>query len=287
MRPTPIVAALALLVVFCTGRAAGTETLVPHEDTLAAPAVTVAPQATGTRKRKLIFTALLAAEGRPAYFGADETIPFPRISPNVLSVSFGALQYGDEDASFDDDPNLRPMGLGFGPSLRYITSRRASDNAELTGLNDIQDAFEVGAQVFYVWPNVETFAALRYGLWGHESWVGELGGYYVLRPGNDFAFRFGPRLLYGTDRFADTYFGVTPAEALASSFSAYDPDGGLVSAGLEMIATYQLSRKWWLEGRVRWDRLQGDAAGSPIVAQGSEDMFTFSIGFRRAFELSF
>ena len=57
--------------------------------------------------------------------------------------------------------------------------------------------------------------------------------------------------------------------------------------GLEAIATYQLGDEWWLEGRARWERLQGDAADSPIVEQGQDDMLTFSIGFRRALSLDF
>lgn len=241
----------------------------------------------GEKDRRAIFTLLLGAESRPGYFGAEDNIIVPRFSPNIAALNFGQLSFGDQADALDEDPNDRPLGFGVGGSFRFITERSSDDYDELDGLDDVDFSLEVGALIGYVWPNVEAFGALRYGVVGHESWVGELGAYYVARPTDDIALRIGPRFLFGSDRYTDTYFGVTEDEAAESDFEAYDPDGGLVSAGVEVIATYQIGRQWWLEGRARWDQFQNDAADSPIVEQGATDQGTLTIGVRRAFVLDF
>ncbi|MFC3613664.1 MipA/OmpV family protein [Lutimaribacter marinistellae] len=240
---------------------------------------------TRSTDRRLIFTFLLGGESRPSYFGSGDNEGIVKFSPNLLSLNLGQLQLGDEADAFDDDPNDFPLGLVLGASFRYIGDREAADHPELTGMQDLDAALEVGGKIGYAWPKVEAFADVRYGVTGHKSWVGELSAYYVARPADKFVLRFGPRLLFGTDRYTSTYFGVTPAEAAASAFNAYNAGGGLVSAGVEMIGTYQISDRWWLEGRARWDKLQGDAASSPIVVD--DEMLTVSLGLRRAFVLDF
>ncbi len=97
--------------------------------------------------------------------------------------------------------------------------------------------------------------------------------------------RIGPRLVYGSNEYADTYFGITPEESAASGLDAYDPGAGLTSAGFEAVATYQLTERWWLEGGAKWKQFKGDAANSPIVENGSNDYTEFRIGFRRLFTL--
>ncbi len=250
-----------------------------------APVPTLSSQS--EKDRRLVFTALIGAESRPGYFGSEENIIVPRFSPNLLSLNFGQVDVGDQALTNAEDPNRRPLGFGVGGSFRFVTERSSSDFDELEGLDDIDLAVELGAQIGYVWPNVEAFAALRYGAIGHESWVGEVGAYYVARPTDGLSVRVGPRLLFGSDSYTDTYFGVSSDEASNSEFEAFDPDGGLVSAGIEVIATYKLGEQWWLEGRARWDQLQDDAADSPIVDQGSAELGSLTIGVRRSFVLDF
>ncbi|MEY8841102.1 MipA/OmpV family protein [Cribrihabitans sp. XS_ASV171] len=240
---------------------------------------------TRSSDRKLIFTFLLGGESRPGYFGSDDNIGIVKASPNLAALSFGRLELGDEVDAFDDDPNDFPLGVVVSTSFRFISDREAADYPELAGLEDLDSALEVGGKFGYVWPSVEVFADVRYGVTGHKSWVGELSSYYVARPADKLVLRVGPRLLFGTDRYADTYFGVSPAESVTSAYPAYSAGGGLVSAGIEVIGTYQLGRQWWLEGRARWDKLQGDAANSPIVSD--DEMLTVSLGIRRAFVLDF
>ena len=68
---------------------------------------------------------------------------------------------------------------------------------------------------------------------------------------------------------------------------AFDAGGGLLSAGVELGATYQINDDWGVEGALTWDRLAGDAADSPIVATGDRDQYSVRIGLTRRITLDF
>jgi outer membrane protein len=239
----------------------------------------------GGSPRTLFATVLLGVQTRPEYFGSEDTNIGPLIRPSVGFFNFAGLSFGEP--AFDEDPYERKQGFGARASFRYISERNSGDFDELDGLDDIDPTLEVGLGVGYVWPNLEVFADARYGIGGADAWVGEVGANLVARPTDRLALRLGPRFLYGADRYAETYFGVTSDESARSGLAAYAPDGGLVTAGVEVIATYRIGDRWWLEGGARYDRFQGDAADSPIVRQGTEDSTQLRIGVRRAFVLEF
>ena len=71
--------------------------------------------------------------------------------------------------------------------------------------------------------------------------------------------------------------------AAASSFDAYDAEGGLVSTGAELGMRYRLSDAWGVEGAITYDVFRGDAEDSPIVQQGSEDQWGARLGVTRTF----
>lgn len=237
-------------------------------------------------KYSLAFTGLVGVAGRSSYPGSSDMELQPDIKFGFLSFRSDKLNFGrTENAS--GDPYARPVGWATGVSFGNMSSRKASDYPELAGLENVPTSIEAGVGIGYVFPNAELLATARYGVIGHNSWVGGLRAFYVTRPMDRLAVRFGPRIEFGSDSYARTYFGVTPAEASNSAFSAYSPSGGLISAGLELIATYEVSDDWWLELGARWDRIDGDAADSPIVLQGSRDQAAIRLGIRRAFSLRF
>lgn len=219
----------------------------------------------------------------PTYFGSKEsgTGAFPLF----------ALQ-------FVRSPNGRVFGskgtgsrYGFAPrrSFRVIGKRSATNHSELAGLNDVPLSVEIGGGIGYTSQNFDAFADLRYGALGHHAFVGEVGANVILRPSDRLTITAGPRLAVGSNRFNDTYFGVTAAESLASSgaLTAYNPSSGVVSAGLEVGANYAVDDLWTLNGRVRYDRFQGSVKASPIINQGAEDQLRVTIGLSRLFTLSF
>ena len=89
----------------------------------------------------------------------------------------------------------------------------------------------------------------------------------------------GGGFIYGNNKYTNHYFGVNDDNVGTSGLPGYKAEGGLneyfVSAG---VAVY-LSRQWLLGAGVRYGRITGDAADSPIVDQrGSANQVTGGIG---------
>lgn len=269
-----VLAALGLIGAG-SARAAGND-LAPAP--MAAPGYQ--PMSVGPQPR-LVFTLRGGVGAKPEYFGSDSYGAVPD-----LGFEFGyARLFGREFGSAD--PYYEAEGLRVRGSFRYIGPRDDADSPELAGLNDIDEAVELGMGLSYRQRNFEVFGDVRYGVIGHEAWVGELGADVRLHPTDRLEVTFGPRLFLGDGAYSDTYFGVTPAESAASGLAAYDPEGGALSAGLELGAKYRIDENWGVEGAITYDRLINDAADSPIVQQGSADQWKARIGVTRRFTLSF
>ena len=78
---------------------------------------------------------------------------------------------------------------------------------------------------------------------------------------------------------------MTEAEAAASDYAAYDAEGGLLSAGVELQAAYMLTERWGIEGAVGYDRFLNDAEDSPITVE--DEQFTARLGVTRRFDFRF
>lgn len=220
----------------------------------------------------------------PDYFGSGDYT----LGPD-LSLGFSYLRLPGGRSIGDPDPTFRRDGVGLRASFRYIDQRDDDDNPELQGLDDIDVSAELGLGLGYESRRFDAFADLRYGVVGHNTFVGELGADVKANPTDRLTLSAGPRLLLGTDRYVDTYFGVTPGASAASGgdFAAYDPGGGIVSAGVELGLTYRINQNWGVEGAVSYDRFVGDAADSPIVEQGERDQYGVRLGVTRRIVLDF
>jgi outer membrane protein len=84
-----------------------------------------------------------------------------------------------------------------------------------------------------------------------------------------------------------TYFGVTEPESARSGLDAFTPSRAIYSAGFEIAAYQPVQANWGITASVRYDRLRGEAADSPIVRQGSRDQWSAMLGLTRYFNLRF
>ncbi len=211
----------------------------------------------------------------PGYFGDDDLDAGVR--PKFQMERF---QFGDFSR---DGP--RATGLRFAPSFRFIGARAADEFAELAGLADIDPTLELGGGLAFRTPDYEVFAKLRYGALGHEAFVAEIGSDIFYRPSDQLTVKAGPRVLFGDDDYAQTYFGVSAAEGLASSFGAFDAGGGLMSGGAKAEATYAINQDWEVVGTLQYEQLLEDAADSPITTR--DDQISGSIVLTRRITFGF
>jgi outer membrane scaffolding protein for murein synthesis (MipA/OmpV family) len=91
-----------------------------------------------------------------------------------------------------------------------------------------------------------------------------------------------------SNRYADYYFGITPADSLASGLPAFNPDGGLEKwkAGLlvNQSITGDLTGGLSIFGTANYSHLQGDFKRSPIVSlRGSASQWLLAAGLAYTF----
>ena len=247
--------------------------------TLAASAAAFSPQANAQDASRPGISFELGAAGKmtPRYFGASKLVlsPVPLFRLKRLELPNGFAIGGGSDE-----------GFSLSPSIDIIGERSTKDSPELAGLTTIDTAVELGVAAQYQMGHFRLMGAVRRGFGGHEGFRGELGADVIMKTGDQWTFYGGPRLNFGDSEFTNTYFGVSAAEASAL-YPATSSSGGLYSAGLEAGLRFQVDDNWAVEAGAGWSRLTGDAAKSPITAQGSKNQYTASFGVVRRFDIGF
>jgi MipA family protein len=177
-----------------------------------------------------------------------------------------------------------------GPAVKLIWQRKASDDAALNGLGDIDFALQVGAFAEY-WPVqwLRLRGELRQGFGGERGVTGNLFADAVV-PAGQFRFSGGPRLTVQTTAAVSPYFSITPAQSAGSTVAGlpalpvYHASGGVYSYGAGGQIEYFFNPQWATYGFIEYERLVGSAADSPLVTQrGSPNQVTFGLGARYSF----
>ena len=235
----------------------------------------------------LRFTLSGGAQYAPTYPGSDEYEVRPDVGFRFQSLALrNGFILGDPD--FDSVPD----GFALRGAFNYEGARDGDVSDRLAGLDDRDASVELGLGGQYGGPGYRVFGEVRYGVTGHEAFVGEIGADAVLQASDRLTLLAGPRATIGSSKYNDYYFGVSDAEGAAAAGlgnaeidGGYDAGSGLVSAGIELGARYRLSDAWGVEGTVSYDRLEGDAGRSPVV----EDRDQYGVGIRltRRFTLDF
>lgn len=89
---------------------------------------------------------------------------------------------------------------------------------------------------------------------------------------------------WGDRKYMQTYYGVSPAGALASGLSPYAADKGLENVEFGATLRYQINDRWSGLAHGSYTRLVDSAADSPIVArQGSADQGQFALALFYSF----
>lgn len=233
-----------------------------------------------THGKELIIDLGVGGRMQPKYAGAEGYLlaPFPIVQISYLRIA-GLGTLADTSSA----------GLFFYPSFGFIGERSASDDADLTGLNTVDWAFEFGAGVGVRNDYFRAFVEARRGFNGHNGFVGELGIDAIIHPMEKVTLRAGPRLGLADNDYMRTYFGVTAAEAAASggALAQYTPSGGIKDIGIEATASYAWTQNTSLHLEGGYRRLMADAASSPIVKRGTENQFSVGLGISHRFSFDF
>ena len=208
---------------------------------------------------------------RPAYPGAEDA----EVAPWIIW----------RDAGFGPVGTAPAEGFSIAPSFGTVAKRESSDDAALTGLDDIDRAYELGLRVSYGAGPVTAYGSVRRGFEGHEGITGEVGAKYRTELSDRVTLWSGAEVVYGNDDFNNTYFGVTPAESVTSGLPASAPGGGLNEAAITFEARYAINDTTAVLGEVRYGKLIGDAGDSPVVQE--EYQPSLRLGVTRRFSFGF
>lgn len=171
-----------------------------------------------------------------------------------------------------------------GPLINYKFGREEKRNSALTGMGDEKDALEAGMFFDGRYKGFIYSGDIRHGM---GSGLG-ISGRFIFGHGiyqdEKFMAVAALQMKWGGDATNRELFGVTAEQSISTGIAAFDPDGGLSSAGLNFYGRYQVGENMRLEGLIGLTRITGKAADSPLVRDfGSRNQFMMGFGARISF----
>lgn len=199
----------------------------------------------------------------PTYPGSDSFRPRFVVAPDI--------RFGDDTffLSIRDGLGatlLRQGGFSAGPLVRLRMGRDADDHDALNGLGDIDPAGEAGAFLRYQDGPWVGRAELRQGFGGHSGVMADLSIDRVFRVRPDVILTAGPRVNWGSQNFADTYFGISPTQSARSGLPRYEADDYWF-AGAAASATWIINSNLAATMFGEVGQIIGSSADSPLIAQ--------------------
>jgi len=182
-----------------------------------------------------------------------------------------------------------PLGVYFindphwsaGVALQYdMTERRSADDPRLAGLANLP--MTPRAKLFAAYTisalTVSTSAAQDIG--GHaEGLVIDVNAIATLPLGTQWYLSAGPGVTWGNGQYQSTFFGITPAQNLASGLPNYTAHAGVNNVYLSLEADYLITKHWTATVNVKIAELQGSAARSPITESRQQTTSTLSLTY--------
>jgi outer membrane scaffolding protein for murein synthesis (MipA/OmpV family) len=207
----------------------------------------------------------------PDYVGSNDYEWSP--DPQIFVRLNGFLSLSEDGA----DINLLGVSnFQFGPAIGISGTRDQDNNSALNGLGDVGRAFELGG-----------FARARFGdpyslrirykkavASGHRGATVDAQAVARVFKTESFSAAVGVRGTWTDRKYAETYYGISPAQSMRSGLPIFAIGSGLHDVRLSLTSRWQFTESLGLNSYMRYSRLLGDKADSPIVDPvGSADQF--------------
>jgi MipA family protein len=219
----------------------------------------------------------------PKYPGAED---YRLRAVPIIGVSYGRFFAGG-DAGTDGpgvgvnllrDPNWR-LGLALAPG--FDRARRESDHPSLQGLGDIDRATRAVLFGGYTWRWLSAQLRLASDISGKDQGTLAFFDLTARYPASErLTLSAGPGVTWASDDYMTTFFGVTPAQAAASTLPAYDARAGLHAVRFAIGASYRIDARWNVFARLGTARLIGDAEESPITRDRNQNLAAVFASYR-------
>jgi len=213
---------------------------------------------------------------QPEYEGSDEmdSSPFP-----FISLTYGRFGIGPEAFSFEIFDTDR---LDLGVSLGYGGGRDPDDidSGYLDGFAEIDASAIFGARLGYSFGPAEAYVELEHYLGGSDGTSATVGVEYEQDLTARLSLNANLSATFSDDKYMESYFGVTAADALLTGYEPYKAGSGLRRVDLSIGAQYALTERWFVMGEIGVGQLSDDAKDSPIVRDDVQSKATMLVGFR-------
>jgi len=228
----------------------------------------------GPRPQANRYAAGFAVLSGPRFDGSDarRTLAVPSLAAHLSNGFFAEPVNG--------------VGFNFGTDRRLQWGVRAAvemgRSADLiAGLGRIDARLNPG--LFANWrvaDRLELRGALRAGMAGAGGTAMHLGAAWDLwRSGaNGVGLHVAAR--WSDADYNQAYFGVTPAQSVASGLLSYEPGAGLSALQAGISGRMELAPRWTGFGGLSWQRLAGDAADSPLVQDRAAPRLVLGAAYR-------
>ncbi|HWX34531.1 MAG TPA: MipA/OmpV family protein [Steroidobacteraceae bacterium] len=181
---------------------------------------------------------------------------------------------------------VRGANITAGMAIGYDFGRKTSDDENnLRGFPNIGRAPVIKLFANYVVPTdfpVVIRLDLRQSVGrGPDGVVGDLSTYFPL-PGSSprLIMLAGPSVTWGSQKYLQLRFGVTPSESVLSAHPVFRPSAGVSASGLGYSMTYFMTSHWLIEFDAAWRWLLNSAQDSPITERVSSVAGAFSVSYR-------
>lgn len=227
---------------------------------------------------------------RPAFSGSSdrkvkpELAGFVRWGRYTLSGAGGFTTRTQDDVERGLDALLiKREHLRVNLALRFDAGRRESESDQLQGLGDIPAT--VRARLNLRWEPAPYWAV---NLGSSFDALNRVGGYVVtgnlsrtVLLGGQQRLILGASVTGAGDRYMQTWYGVTPAQAAASGYRAYAAGEGLRDVSASVTWRDDITPQWAGFASANVSRLLGPAADSPLARDRSG--YGVSVGLARRF----
>jgi len=233
------------------------------------------------------WTVTVGAEGRvePVFQGSDRYVLRP--VPIIVVRRFGTPEPFRSPREGIGIGLFEGSNFQIGPVGQVVWPRLQRRDAALQGLGNVPWAGELGIFAEYWWvPWLRTRAEVRQGFNGHHGIVSDVMMDAVVPLGAQWTLSGGPRITLATTPAVSPYFSIDAAQSAASGLPIFDARGGVRSVGAGAQARYLWTPRWATHVFVELERLTGDVASSPLVAQrGSANQLTIGLGVTHSFDI--
>lgn len=209
----------------------------------------------------------------PTYEGSpnDRTLAAPELALTYRSHDWGTLELGPRGLFWNA---FEAGAFRFALVAQFDLGRKDKDTSalnptpgdkRLAGMGNVQASTEAGVGIGY--GPVMLVARQSLSERGPKGVQAELTIEMPWSVSDRLGLHFALGATWANRDYMQTYFGVTAAQAQATTFAVYTPKAGCRKVDASIGAEYALTSHWKLQGHLGITQLGDDAAASPIVSR--------------------